>query len=294
MKTCIVGRFPPPVGGVSVFTKRKFEKLKNEAGTVSKIDFSNKYFPLLIMKDNSNYFEVNSINLFVVFIFFLTNKLSKASFIDHNASRHFSGVKKKLLLFFLKKAKSIYVVNDELKAFYPLEYSVEVISPFIAPCESEEQEIIQTYPTGLIEFLSQKKVMVNSAWKYIPHEKTDLYGLESSVALLNECENLKLLLAIGCYEPKILPESLLNDIERLCSENRVFLLTGQKQLWPVFKYKPLFLRLTPTDGDSVSVREAIYFNCKVVASNVVRRPEECHLYDYKNFESLVHIIRKTI
>jgi hypothetical protein len=69
-------------------------------------------------------------------------------------------------------------------------------------------------------------------------------------------------------------------------------LTGQKQLWPVFKYKPLFLRLTPTDGDSVSVREAIYFNCNVVASDVIQRPKECDIYNYGNFESLVNIIRK--
>ncbi len=294
MNICIVGRFPPPIGGVSVYTKRKFEQLKNEGKNVSKIDFSTKLFPLQLMKTKDTEFEVNSINLFIVFIFFITNKISKAVFVDHNASRHFEGIKKKLLLFFLYQAKGIYVVNEELKEFYPSKFFVKVVSPFIAPCENEEKEIIQTYPEGLIEFLSKEQVMVNSAWKYIPYKKTDLYGLESSVALLKENTKLNLLLAIGCYEPEQLPILLSKDIDKLCSENRLFLLTGQKQLWPVFKYKPLFLRLTPTDGDSVSVREAMYFKCNVVASDVVQRPEECNLYNYGNFESLVNIIRNTI
>jgi hypothetical protein len=294
MKRCIVGRFPPPIGGVSVYTKRKFEKLKGEGVSVSKIDFSNKLFPFLIMRAKNTEFEVNSINLVVLFIFFLTNQISNAVFVDHNASISFSGFKKNLLLFFLKKAKSICVVNDELKKFYPMAFSVEVVSPFIAPCENEEQEILRSYPPGVIEFLSQKKVMVNSAWKYLPYKKTDLYGLADSVALLKNNNDLKLLLAIGRYEPELMPKSLSKDIADLCSEKRLFLLTGQKQLWPVFKYRPLYLRLTPYDGDSVSVREAIYFGCNVVASNSISRPLECKLYDYNNSTDLLQAIRKYI
>ena len=48
-------------------------------------------------------------------------------------------------------------------------------------------------------------------------------------------------------------------------------LIGQKQLWPLFSLVDLLVRPTNTDGDAISIREALYFNCKVLASDVVSR-----------------------
>lgn len=41
-----------------------------------------------------------------------------------------------------------------------------------------------------------------------------------------------------------------------------------------------YIRFTATDGDSLAVREALYFNKKVIASNIVDRPEGVELVEF--------------
>jgi glycogen(starch) synthase len=48
----------------------------------------------------------------------------------------------------------------------------------------------------------------------------------------------------------------------------------------------LFIRPTTTDGDSIAVREAIYFGKGVIASNAVPRPDGCALFDTESAEDL--------
>ena len=41
----------------------------------------------------------------------------------------------------------------------------------------------------------------------------------------------------------------------------------------------LFIRATTTDGDSVSLREALYFGAPILASDVVPRPDGVMLFN---------------
>ncbi len=41
---------------------------------------------------------------------------------------------------------------------------------------------------------------------------------------------------------------------------------------PLFEYIDIFLRPTNTDGDSLSIREAIYSGIPTIASDIVERP----------------------
>ncbi len=66
---------------------------------------------------------------------------------------------------------------------------------------------------------------------------------------------------------------------------------GQYQFWPVYKRVHAFLRLTSTDGDSISIREAIHFGCPVLASDVVPRPDGVKLYGYGNQDELNALLR---
>ena len=63
-------------------------------------------------------------------------------------------------------------------------------------------------------------------------------------------------------------------------------MTGQKELWPLFKKINLFIRPTFTDGDAVSIREALSFNCSVIASDVVQRPKSTVTFKNRDFNDL--------
>ncbi|WP_159818028.1 hypothetical protein [Colwellia sp. 20A7] len=290
MSICVAGRFPPPIGGVSVYVTRRYAGLLKASEQVTKLDFSEKNFLLNLFNSKAQKYEVNSLNLFVVLAFLFLGKIRNSVFIDHNASRHYSGIKRKLLLAILKYCDGIYVVNPKLVLFYPPQFNVELISPFLPPDESEYNSIVENYPEPVKTFINDGSFTVNSAWKYIPCEGEDLYGVGTSLKLLDAIPSMKLLLVIGIYEPEILPEECKELIEKHIESGRLCILTGQHQLWPVFKKKPTCLRLTPTDGDSVSVREALYFSCLTIASNSIARPKGCVSYEYDSFEDLKRVL----
>ncbi|WP_150306246.1 glycosyltransferase family 4 protein [Pseudomonas saliphila] len=290
MKFYIVGRYPPPIGGVSVYTNRRFNEMLSAGGDVGKIDLGRRTSLFKLLRKGSATYEVNSLNIIVILAFFITGKIGKAVFVDHNSSRSIKGVKKRATLWLIRHARKILIVNEQLRDFYNESITVELISPFIPPDQSEEQDVVGSYPVGLVDFLQQGKVLVNSSWKYVPYGRSDLYGVEDSVRLLNN-SNYRLVLFIGDYDVSRVPQRVVSEIERFVQEGRLFLVTGQKQMWPVLKMGTcLFLRLTPTDGDSVSVREALYFGCPVIASNAAARPEGCMLYDYNCPVSLIEAI----
>tara|TARA_R110000796_G_C14559652_1_gene434678 strand:+ start:2817 stop:3701 length:885 start_codon:yes stop_codon:yes gene_type:complete len=287
---CVAGRFPPPIGGVSVYVSRRYADLLKTSEQVTKLDFSKKSFLFNLFNSKAQKYEVNSLNLYLVLAFLFLGKIRNCVFIDHNASRHYSGIKKKLLLAILKYCHGVYVVNPKLIFFYPPQFNVELISPFVPPDESEYNSIVENYPQSVKNFIGDGCFTVNSAWKYIPYEGEDLYGVGTSLKLLDAIPSMKLLLVIGLYEPEVLPDECKKLIDRHTQSGRLCVLTGQHQLWPVFKKKPICLRLTPTDGDSVSVREALYFSCLTIASNSIARPKGCVSYEYDSFEDLKRVL----
>lgn len=295
---CIIGALPPPVGGVSVYCSRKYALLRKRYATedIKFLDTSKRVNVLRIPFLNAKNIEVNSLNLVLVLILFCFGKMKYCSFVDHNASRHYQGLRKTVLLWLLSYSRLVYIVNSDLKSFYCGKVTTPEISPFLPPDENEEHEIVSKYPPELLDFLQENKnrFFLNSAWKYIPYDDNDLYGIEVSIGVLETNKDLTMLLCIGSgYEA--MPSELKSKIESLELENRLFVLVGQHQIWPIFKsYNPICLRLTPTDGDSVTVREALYYNCSAIVSNAVKRPSGCNIYVYGDNNSLINEIEKLI
>ena len=56
------------------------------------------------------------------------------------------------------------------------------------------------------------------------------------------------------------------------------------------------IRATATDGDSLSIREALYLGKPIIATNCVTRPEGVIVYDFNNlndFSSAIQIALNT-
>ena len=66
----------------------------------------------------------------------------------------------------------------------------------------------------------------------------------------------------------------------------VLVLTEDHNFINVIKITDVFLRATTTDGDSISINEALYLNKTVIASDCVSRPHDVILYKNKDFFDL--------
>jgi len=153
---------------------------------------------------------------------------------------------------------------------------VDVIPTFIPPIVKEED--IAEIPKGVWDFIdSHNPVISANAFKISFYNNQDLYGIDMCIDL---CANLKR------YYPKIGFVFCLPDIgdyeyfnkmkQRIAEkgiENNFLFITRQYQFYPFLMKSDVFVRPTNTDGDAVSLREALYFKIPSVASDAVPRPE---------------------
>lgn len=299
MVVVVVGRFPPPLGGVSVFVKRKYQTLVDVGA--KRVDLGEAFWWAKIFflgREKDSVFYLNTGNVYFLTACFFLGVLSKSYIYDHNASRGVWGrrLHERIYCALVRRSMGVRVVHEHLIKGYSdrgLGKKVEVETPFIEPIESELDEIIKSYPKDVLKFLDEVGFykLAMSASKYaVDALGRDVYGFDALVDLLERLEarglRYKCLLSVAEFDASTFPKGLLRRFQQFSDAGLLTLTIGQHEFWPVLKNVDCFLRLTTTDGDSVSVREALHFKCAVVASDVVPRPEGVSLYSFGNVEEL--------
>jgi glycosyltransferase involved in cell wall biosynthesis len=157
----------------------------------------------------------------------------------------------------------------------------------------DESRIVARYSNDTRKFLSERRpLLAANASQIVFASGEDLYGLDLCVdlvlALRSEFPGIGLLFALA--NPTSHPEYLAAIRERIAAANagqHFHFLTGQQELWPVFKYATLMLRPTTGDGYAVSVAEALALGCAVLASDAVERPSGVHLFRSRDLQDLI-------
>lgn len=138
------------------------------------------------------------------------------------------------------------------------------------------------------------------AYRLSFYDGEDLYGIDMMIELMDDLVNHKglsvgLALALSMDE-----NSYLNEIKSRISikglEEYIKLIDinlgiDANALWSI---SSIYLRPTNTDGDSISVREALHVGTCVVASDCVDRPKGCVLFENRNQTSFNQTVLKAI
>lgn len=312
----LISPMPPWIGGVSISTQRLYENLKKDKYNIDvyKLKFDNPKFnnklciivrfffiPFYILFHNRYdiiHCHVPGIysKLYLGISRFLFKK-SKLIFTIHGDITTL--LNKKLSCFTLNRADKIICVQmgDSQKTPIKIRHKCIDIPAFILPNHITEENI----PDNVLQFVKKKTfplIIFNGA---IVLSKTyyDLYGFEDTIntyiQLKKENIQCRLLMLINNkttnkdqrkFIDKI-KQKILNDPLTLIIEN------GEFELLPLFNYATIYLRPTKTDGDSLSVREAIAMNCYVIASDRAQRPEGTIIYHtnkelFDNIKRVLH------
>lgn len=310
-KLYFIGTLPEPTGGVTIFNKRKVGLLQKDYDVCVIEPSLNTLWKIIytfIFKKDLIY--ISTFNFLIVFIAVIC-KTKGFYFIDHNTSRHienFGGFKKSICLKFLKNAKEIVLVSSHLKDNYKkinfynnLNFKIE--QAFIPPNVEEADNIINSiYPDKLKSNLFKKKLVIASASKTnLDISGQDIYSLELTLKaydrLANEHPDLIFVMAIAEFSNDEFGLKIRKMSENLQSKyNNFILLTNNTPIWPLFKFGLVFLRITTTDGDSVSLKESLFFDCPVLATDVVSRPAGTKLFNLKNddlFNAIENLIEES-
>jgi glycosyltransferase involved in cell wall biosynthesis len=299
METLVIGPMPPPLGGISVYLYRLRKKCPEmrflDEAKMGKRD----WLKLLLLP--GRHFIYHSPSLAKRLFLSALASLNRSAFtlVVHGASLQDQYASANVLMRFLirkmlRRALRVQVVNPAIELWLKQRMGipaakVETISSFLPPPAEDEAGILGTYGPDTRAFLADRfPLIVANAHRLCFHEGTDLYGLDLCLRLVAELkargsDRVGLVFALA----QTGDEGYFRKMRAFCREagieENVHFLTGQREIWPLFKTAQLMVRPTCTDGFGISVAEAVHFGCPAVASNVCRRAEGTVLFENRDF-----------
>lgn len=304
----IIGPAPQNIGGISIHIRRLVALLKDEY----EFDFVDewhtrqegifnlrsgnifKYLKRCIKADlihvQSGIWSLRAFHIIVCRLLF-RKKVIVTIHRDPNIEPHTS-----LTKWLLSKCNCAILVNkegyDAMKTEGRCRYYL--LPAFLPPIMNEEPSV----PEDIMRWIMKVKekqgsfLMCSNAWKLVLHKGEDLYGIDTCV------EAIHLLKELGDrnYYLIFVVASNPDEKERIAHYKELikqYGITEQIMLWEkpasfvrIVQICDLVLRTTNTDGDAISIREALFLGKPVLASDVVGRPEGVMLFKTRDADDL--------
>ncbi|AUP79388.1 hypothetical protein C1H87_11985 [Flavivirga eckloniae] len=211
-----------------------------------------------------------------------------------NLNNSFSVLITKLFLYLVEKT---ITVSDEVakKVNADTRY---VVHAFLPPILEEEPDLPQEV-ISLIENNKQKKIICSNAFKLVLHNNEDLYGLDLMIdvarLIKEENKDYKIIFVIASKNEKLnLIGAYSEIIKNENLENYITLITYSISFVKLMTESDLVVRATNTDGDALTVREALYLNRKIIASDICKRPEATILFKNRDSKDLYRKIKNIL
>jgi hypothetical protein len=282
-KILIIGPLPPPIGGVSIHVSRKIAEL-------SKINFpflfinTKDYKPFNLFKNIIFYKKIHLhvsnvyIQLLFSLFFFISRKKSFITF--HGDLDRFNNVKKCFLLLSIFFCRVPILINERsFKLANKINQNAKLISTFIPPNLNLEKILEYEYFKNLNKFDS---IFCTNAYN-LTYDKNglEIYQISTLFEIFIHLPNKVLIISdpSGSYYKYL--KKKYNNIP-----DNIIIIPKEHNFIEVLIKSDYFIRFTTTDGDSLSINEALYLNKIVITTNVVNRPNGVVLVNLCKFDLL--------
>lgn len=323
-KIAVLGPYPPPLGGISVHIQRVIKKYGDQHNCVKHFDTTVEYryrfllfyvmrlavFIVCVRPDIVDYHTLyirNSTLELWVLAFFKRILKYKIILIEHDCRHLYQRIdrfKKKLNVLFKSVDKHICIGDRTYKSYHdnriilPAHTTIE--AAFLPPDYSRETQILRTYPETLFIFIQQHNpLIIVNAFQLSFLEGKDLYGIDLCVTLMSNLKRIYPSIGLIVFLAQIGNECYLKRLRHMITvlelDTNIYIMHGQKELWPMLKRADLFVRPTLSDGASVSIVEALCLGVPVIASDVCIRPKGTDTFvsgDVADFTKKVEIALK--
>lgn len=293
-KILIVGTTPATagIGGVTIHTKRLLDFLRRNNFDFDFVDYKSVCILSLVKKivlHKVVHFHIT--NPFVIAFLCVLAKISftKVILTLHGNLGRYNWVKNSLINFVITLIDIPILINKEsYRKGVILNRNSRYISAFIPPILTTklDDNIIE-----LITNLENKGKMICSTNAYnISYDKKgrDIYGIDFLIREFSLLSDYVLIISdpSGNYKKKYVEEL-----------SNVYFIDYPHDYFELLKKISVFIRYTTTDGDSLSVKEALFLNKKVICTDVVDRPIGtilCKLYEHDSFVQALTASHKDI
>jgi glycosyltransferase involved in cell wall biosynthesis len=291
----LVGCLPPPVGGVSVHLQRLTARLDQEGHRWRLLDDA-PIAPLLLPVKLAMAFTAARLSGVQVvhchsgnwrtryFCASLGRLLGLRVLLTLHSFRPLDNPRTHWLARrALRLAAGVVAVSEDVRTRC-LEHGaplgrVQVQYAYLDPPDQTEK----APPTAVVDFLlAHEPRLVASAFRLRFHEGLDLYGLDLLVELIHQLRRTRPATGLVFVLPEIgLPDYLAQcrtRLDELGLTEHVLIVTDSLDFPALLRECDLLVRPTTSDGDSLSLREALFTGCRCLASDAVPRPEGVALF----------------
>lgn len=274
----IIGKTPPPIGGVTIHIERLLHNLRMDNVPFRAMSLRASSLKKFIPEYLSS--RVVHLNISSVYLRALITLFSFITGKKHINTYHGSlGNKSRIKNFFDKI--SVYlstypvVLNDEAYKFASrynrrtVKISAFIPPPFDEALPKEIKENIESLRSAYKTLFS-----TNAYGVMYDHRRREIYGIIELVEIFRDLCDKALIISdpSAAYRNYFLKNNIkLTD--------NILIIPVPHSFFEVLRLSDCYIRNTSTDGDSLSVKEALYLHKKVLATSCVQRPEGVSLYE---------------
>lgn len=318
MKVLFIGSYPPPYGGVTIHIKRLTEFLLNLDNNIIILDIVNRDFKKLGR-------NVYQIPLRIKHVKPIIQSFLTADIVHIHTSGYGKYWRETLLIILSKLSDNKvvitihggffpeYVSKSSVASIYCLKFCFKysnkivfvndlqknAVKKYISPKEINKFEVIPAYlPVGKSNRTNNDLIrdVVENGNKFsnvlMMGNWLELYGFDVFISavkkLIDHGVNIKAYILVHISsEPDLnYKKEIESLIESLNLRDNVNIIPETDDISSVYRAIDLFVRPTHTDGDSMSVREALSVGVPVIASDVCERPNGVVLFRDKDPDDL--------
>ncbi|MDD9174894.1 hypothetical protein PVK63_09365 [Aliivibrio sp. S2TY2] len=266
-KVILVGKIPPPFGGVAVSIKNYFDALSSR-NEVDVILYSPLEFFKIIFSD-AEFVHFNLSRSYKRFLYSLVCFIFKKKVIHTVHGQHFN-VKNLFNFFSGKLSHRILVLNKEVyRKLRPVfNNKVFIVSPILkienlSSAKHKGFKKVNFYPKCILLY-SNKRTEIDGK---------DVYGVDFILSMLSEIKEL---------DYKLVILDLGKDYSFLKEDSQIIYYDSPMNFLDLVASVDIYIRPTSTDGQSIAVLESLSVGTPVLASDSVLRPEACYLYQHES------------
>lgn len=310
-KLVLVGAIPPPYGGVTIHLRRLLPALRERGLAATLFDISGRrknaedvsclrwrtvVWHMLLRRRTIIHFHNFSLGNLWLYALLGTRHQTALTFHNERFLDEINAggdLRRQLRVWLLNRLDYVIVVNDKCAALARTivhnHTKLRVIPTFINPSSS----INDSAPRPISDLREQHRILIASnAFRLSFHKGQDLYGIDMLIELTERLINrhhLDVITVVLLPDPG--NESYLRQLQERVRELGIgerFLLATDPvdNAIPVWKIADVVVRATNTDGDSLSVLEALAVGTPVVGSDCVPRHPLVTLFKTRDLDDL--------
>jgi len=315
VKIRYIGLLPPPIGGVTIHNSRLFQWLQRTDDVSVKMtvlnnveaeendveQVGNKFFWLLkrlLFGFKEDIIHYQASNIYGLFFLVLVKKIHKNfKLVWSIQGEHIvTIVKNSFFKGMIYNIDKIIVANqnieDDLYSIGMKASNVTLISPFLMPLIEENPNLLSKYRQ------KNMKILIFNAYRLeITKNGDDIYGFKTLINSFNKVNADTILILLIPSMNREEKEYFQKELNKLALDKRARIIHIQDEKnygWQYISQSDIFIRPTITDGDAVSVKEALCFKIPAVVSDCTYRPNEAIQFKTNDSDDLARVVNELI